>query len=54
MFSGLVFVKATPLAWNWYMERGWEGLHVDAKFFADTDFGWWAKIFYVSKFYEVR
>ena len=45
-------MKSTPIALAWYKQSGWEGLHVDAAFFEGTDFGWWAKVFYVSKFYE--
>ncbi|GMH63980.1 hypothetical protein TrST_g7700 [Triparma strigata] len=52
VFSGVVFFKSLPIMMDVLKSGGWEGLHTDAKFFDGTDFGWWAKVFYVSKFYE--
>ena len=35
------------------MEKGWVDLHCDnVSFFDNTDFGWWANVFYISKYYE--
>lgn len=52
IFSGIVFMKSLPIMIDVLKSGGWEGLHVGAKFFDGTDFGWWAKVFYCSKFYE--
>mmetsp|Transcript_23423 Transcript_23423/g.48756 ORF Transcript_23423/g.48756 Transcript_23423/m.48756 type:complete len:250 (-) Transcript_23423:39-788(-) len=51
VFSLVVFLKATPLAIAHVMSNGWQSLHCSNSFWKDG-FGFWAHVFYVSKYYE--
>ncbi|GMI31968.1 hypothetical protein TrCOL_g13261 [Triparma columacea] len=51
VFSLVVFLKSTPLVVSHYAANGWESLHCSSAFW-NEGFGFWANIFYISKYYE--
>ncbi|GMI26318.1 hypothetical protein TrRE_jg212, partial [Triparma retinervis] len=51
IFSLIVFLKSTPLVISHYTTNGWESLHCSSAFW-NEGFGYWANIFYISKYYE--
>jgi len=53
VFSLVVFVKTAPLVVSHFKAYGNESLHCSPTFWTDG-FGFWANVFYVSKYWEVR
>ena len=54
IFSGTVMLRATPIVFGWAAEHGWRAAYcdVDKTMWNEGGFGYWATIFYLSKFYE--
>lgn len=52
VFSLVVWLATVPLFWNHLRSHGWESLHCSQSFWKDDGFGYWAHIFYLSKYYE--
>ena len=54
VFSAAVMVKSTPLVLGWGSEHGWKAAYCDAdkSMWNSGGFGFWASVFYLSKYYE--
>jgi len=54
VFSATVFLKATPLVFSWGREHGFLAAYCDKdkSMWNDGGFGYWATVFYLSKYYE--
>jgi len=51
IFSLVVFVNVAPHMVAFTSTEGWQALHCDPTFW-HSSFGWWCKVFYVSKYWE--
>jgi hypothetical protein len=54
VFSGTVMLKATPVVFGWGQKHGFLAAYCDAdkSMWSEGGFGYWATIFYLSKYYE--
>lgn len=52
LFSFVVVVKSWPIVFTGFSTYGWVGVHCEPTFWVDSGFGFWADVFYVSKYYE--
>lgn len=54
VFSGAVMVHSWPLVLGYGQQHGWKAAYCDADYsmWNDAKFGFWATVFYLSKYYE--
>ena len=54
VFSAWVLVNAAPVVFGVFKAKGWEAAYCDAdkSMWNGTSFGYWATVFYLSKYYE--
>jgi hypothetical protein len=54
VFSATVMIKATPVVFGVIREHGWRQAYCDndRSMWNGTSFGYWATVFYLSKYYE--